>query len=266
MKVAFETISPALAMGMLKSNTRNRRMRRSLVLQYAKDMQAGRWLQTHQGIAVNCDGTILDGQHRLAAIVESGVTVTMLVARNVPAASQVAMDDHARRNCADALTLDRGVQISAAVVAIAKGACELSSGMATCLTRHETAQVIDDLKPALGFIAEFLEPRQRGVTSSAVWSAIAVAWFYVDDLDRLREFCMVLSGREMPASDSDRAAVVLREWLLRIGAKGGGGWRMEAFKKTQRAVVAFCDRQDIGKLYGTAVHYPWPLVDPARRF
>jgi hypothetical protein len=264
MKVAFETITPATALEMLKGNTHNRRLRQTLVSQYAKDMASGRWLQTHQGIAINCDGTILDGQHRLAAIAESGVSQTMLVARGVPASAQVAMDDHARRNCADALTLDRGVEISAAVVAIAKGACELSSGMKKCLTRHETAATIDELKPALDFIKEYLEPRQRGVTSSAVWSAVAVSWFYVAELERLREFCLVLTGREMPGSDSDRAAVILREWLLRTGALGGGKWRMEAFKKTQRAVVAFAERQDISKLYGTAVHYPWPLVDPIR--
>jgi hypothetical protein len=263
MNFRMETITPSLAAEMLNGNTRNRRLRRSLVLQYAKDMSAGRWLETHQGIAINCDGTILDGQHRLAAIVESGVTQRMLVARGVPASSQVAMDDHARRSCADALTLDKGEEVSPSVVAIAKAVNELSAGT-KLLTRGETSEAIDSLSPSLEFVDEFLLPKQRGVTSAAVWSAVCLAWFYVADLQRLQEFCIVLSGREMPASDSDKAAVVLREWLLRSGAKGGGAWRREAFKKTQRAIVAFMERHDIGKLYGTTTHYPWPLVDQVR--
>lgn len=266
MNVAFETITPEKAAELLKANTRNRKLRQSLVDLYASDMKAGLWLQTHQGIAINCDGTILDGQHRLAAIVASGVTITMLVARGVPASSQVAMDDHAKRSCADALTLDRGEPVSTAIVAIAKACCELSSsgfGKGR-LTRRGAAEAIDALRPALDFVKGFLEPRQRGVTSSAVWAAIALSWFYVRDLERLKEFCEVLTGREMPASDGDRAAVILREWLLRSGASGAGSWRFEAYKKTQRAVVAFVERKKLEKLYGTEVHYPWPLVDPIR--
>lgn len=266
MKMTVETITPEMAAEFLKLNTRNRKLRPSLVAQYASDMRAGRWLLTHQGIAINCDGTVLDGQHRLAAIIESGVAIRMVIARGVLATSQVAMDDHAKRSCADAITLDRGENVSTAFVAIVKGACELSrgGGAGVRLTRRAVSETLDVMRPALEFVNEFLEPKQRGVTSSAVWSAVALAWFYVEDVDRLKEFCVVLTGRDMPASDHDRAAVVLREWLLRSGAKAGSAWRIEAHKKTQRAVVAFVERKNIEKLYGTNLYFTWPLTDAVR--
>ncbi len=45
-------------------------------------MREGHWDTTHQGIAIASDGTLVDGQHRLLAIVESGVTVRMNVTFN----------------------------------------------------------------------------------------------------------------------------------------------------------------------------------------
>jgi hypothetical protein len=42
-------------------------------------MKAGRWLETHQGIAFDTDGRLIDGRHRLMAVAASGVTVRMWV-------------------------------------------------------------------------------------------------------------------------------------------------------------------------------------------
>ena len=65
-------------------------------------------------------------------------------------------------------------------------------------------------------------------------------------------------------SDEDKAGVTLREWLLRTGINKYAS-RVEAFRKTQRAIVAFNERKPIGKLYGVDTYFPWPLVDPVRR-
>src|SRR5581483_1944 len=72
-------ISPGLAGKYLAKNKAIRSLSPSLVKMYAAEMMAGRWTLTHQGIALNCDGSLRDGQHRLSAIIQSGVTVPMLV-------------------------------------------------------------------------------------------------------------------------------------------------------------------------------------------
>lgn len=262
MKVTVEVITPQLAAEMLNGNTRNRKLRQSVVDRYAAEMKAGRWLETHQGIAINCDGTLLDGQHRLAAIAQSGISQKMVVTRGVPSASQIAMDDHAKRSPSDSISLDRGVAVTAMTVAIARGVGRSSTGGNTAISTQQVAAIIDAISEPLAFIAPFLVTKQRGVTSSSVWSAIVLAWFYVKDLDRLAQFGRILSGHEMPESEGDKAAVMLREWLLRTGAPVSA--KLDVFKKTQRAIVAFMDGKGIGKLYGTDVYYPWPLVEPVR--
>ena len=264
MDLSIETITPKQAEKYLQHNTSNRNLRKSLVSQYARDMENGKWRLTHQGIAFNCDGTLLDGQHRLKAIIESGVTVQMLVARGVDSKHQLVMDDHAKRSADDALTLARGERVTATEVAIVRAAIELQEkAFSTHRTKAELNELIDQFRGALDFTKPFMTNRQRGVTAASVWGAITLAFYYVDDLERLATFCQILCGVDMATEDGDRAAQILREWLLRTGLKYAAQ-RKEGFCKTQRAIVAFMKHQKIDKLYGTTVHYPWPLVEPLR--
>jgi hypothetical protein len=48
------------------------------------DMKGGNWSLTGQGISFDVDGNLLDGQHRLAAVVRSGVTISMIVLWDLP--------------------------------------------------------------------------------------------------------------------------------------------------------------------------------------
>lgn len=264
MEFGIETITPKQAEKYLQFNTSNRPLRKSLVSMYAKDMIKGNWRTTHQGIAFNCDGTLLDGQHRLSAIIESGVAVQMLVTRGVQSDSQLVMDDHAKRSANDAVSLLRGEQITAKVVAVIRGCIELSTGdrARARLSKTELNGVYDRFKDAVAFAMKVGEP-QRGVSSAPVASAIALAWFYVKDLQRLSQFVEIVYGRELPEGEGDKAATTLRDWLLSSGCRYASQ-RTEAFQKTQRAIVAFMKHQPIQKIYGTTTHYPWPLVEPVR--
>jgi hypothetical protein len=57
----------------------NRKPSRAKVDQLAVTMKAGDWLETHQGIAFDTEGKLIDGRHRLMAVAASGVTVKMWV-------------------------------------------------------------------------------------------------------------------------------------------------------------------------------------------
>lgn len=98
-------ITPAMAKEMLTLNTHNRGLREKAVNGLAADMAAGEWTEDGQSIKFGKDGALLDGQHRLAAIIKADVMVRMLVVRNVPNAAQENMDTQARRSFADVLKL-----------------------------------------------------------------------------------------------------------------------------------------------------------------
>lgn len=74
-----EIITPKKAITMLKRNTRNRKLSVRTVNYYAEQMKRGDWILTSQGITVSEEGNILDGQHRLSAVVKAGVDVQFFV-------------------------------------------------------------------------------------------------------------------------------------------------------------------------------------------
>lgn len=85
MKTTIETITPQFAADVLESkNPHNRTVSEGTVQSYAQDMRNKRWTLTHQGIAFDVNGNLLDGQHRLWAVVFSECEVEMMVTRGLP--------------------------------------------------------------------------------------------------------------------------------------------------------------------------------------
>jgi len=109
-------ITPDIARKWLVQNTHNRNLRQRVVNGYATDMLAGNWVEDGQSIKFSSGGTLLDGQHRLTAITQSGITVRMLVVSNLPETTQDTMDTGAKRALGDALKL-RGEAHSVALAA-----------------------------------------------------------------------------------------------------------------------------------------------------
>ncbi|WP_234442739.1 hypothetical protein [Streptomyces sp. FxanaA7] len=98
-------VSPQLATQWLTRNTSNRPLSKSTVQQLAGQIQRGEWQLTHQGIAFDEDDVLIDGQHRLAAIVKAGVTVPLTVTHGVPRTAFTVMDTGRKRTGRDALAL-----------------------------------------------------------------------------------------------------------------------------------------------------------------
>lgn len=72
-------VAPAMAKSWLEHRNleRNRRYSSAIEAKYASEMRAGLWKTSHQGIAFDWDGFLLDGQHRLGAIVRYGHPVKL---------------------------------------------------------------------------------------------------------------------------------------------------------------------------------------------
>lgn len=98
----IKLITPEWAGEQLKAfNTGNRRMRRWWSEALAQSIKRGEWILTHQGIAFTEDGRLLDGQHRLFAVVLSGVPVEMFVFSNVPNNAFSVIDIGQKRSISD---------------------------------------------------------------------------------------------------------------------------------------------------------------------
>src|SRR5258708_6776935 len=77
-------LTPELAEKFLENNhPKNRKIRSAHVARLAKQMTEGKFRTTHQGIATDKDGFLIDGQHRCHAVVKSGVTIAIYLTEQV---------------------------------------------------------------------------------------------------------------------------------------------------------------------------------------
>jgi hypothetical protein len=110
-------VTPQFAEALLNNNRLNRPLRPGRVERYARDMAAGNWQMNGETIKVTRDGDLLDGQHRLFAVIESGATVSMLFVEGLSADVMPTIDTGAPRSFSDVLSI--GKRTNTTVVAAA---------------------------------------------------------------------------------------------------------------------------------------------------
>ncbi len=69
------TLTPQKAKELLKLNTKNRPMSLSTVKRYVREIAIGNWVYNGESIKISKSNVIIDGQHRLAAVVEANLTI-----------------------------------------------------------------------------------------------------------------------------------------------------------------------------------------------
>lgn len=111
MHTTVEKITPERAGELIANNAHtNRPLDRSHVRRLADIIERGEWLLTHQGIAVTGNtagnaGDVIDGQHRLAAIVLADLPVEVTVTYGADPTTFTALDANKVRGGADTLAL-----------------------------------------------------------------------------------------------------------------------------------------------------------------
>lgn len=117
--VDIEDITPAQAKALLeKVPEGQRKLREHVVRKLAEAMLENDFKLSPDAIAIDTNGFVWNGQHRLAAVVRSGKTQPFMVMRGVDAELFTIMDQGLKRSFADVLRA-RGVEKSQSNVAAA---------------------------------------------------------------------------------------------------------------------------------------------------
>src|SRR4051812_13609663 len=94
----FIEVDPGLAEEWLDHNDNNRSIRDRKVAAFKRDLLAGNWRNIGDPIRFDTNGKLVDGQHRLMALIHANqeaaeqITMPLLVIRNVLPQDQVVMD------------------------------------------------------------------------------------------------------------------------------------------------------------------------------
>lgn len=158
----IETTTPRIAQNILDSgNYKNRRLRPSVVERYSRMMLAGDWHLSPEAIVISNTGRLLNGQHRLSAVVKSGVTVQFLIIRGPNDDVFAVMDRGAIRSIADALNADK------AATEVARLFIRASTGASGALTTDfEVAEVLKKIAPVHADLMAFCNTRAVTFTSA----------------------------------------------------------------------------------------------------
>lgn len=252
-------VTPELAQSYLQRNLEsNRQVNHNRVVQYAKDMKSGAWSTTHQGIAFDTRGRLIDGQHRLLAIVEAGVPVKLSVTKNAPADAFNHVDLGFGRTNSYVLRTSGEPLSDSMSVAVAR-AIEFGVGTASAKRQSvfELGAIIDKHRNAILFVLGDRQgiPRKLGV--APVLAAMARAYYKEADRVRLNEFKAVLYSGLVTNPATDCSAIALRDYLKEVSGTSSS-LRNEVFLKTQRAIKAFMSKEKLTKIY-TPNQEPYPL-------
>jgi hypothetical protein len=226
--VEVRNVSPQQAKNWMRSSNptgNNRDVDPTQVVRLLNDMRADRWILTPDPIAFDSDGMLINGQHRLLAIIYYGKPVKMLVGFNFDRLAMEFTDTPMRRTYADRFAISKefsdvgNPNLSLAVAA------RMILGL-----RHTSRTLSDgqrlnffiDHKDAIQFAQHCLPGNRggfkgRGIRIAAVVAVMARAYvYYGDDIkSRLLEFGEILfSGKTEKRKNF--AAISLRDYLLRV--------------------------------------------------
>lgn len=122
------TVTPELAKRWLKTNVHNRKVSKQNLDFLVNQMKDGKWKFNGDTIVFDEDGNLLDGQHRLEAVVVSGRDVESNVTFGIERDTFHTIDTGKVRNSADVLST-QGYKNALVVAAAAKLVMSLESGV-----------------------------------------------------------------------------------------------------------------------------------------
>jgi hypothetical protein len=252
MQTRLMTITPKLAAEFLEKNYNNRPINRAAVEEHVKNLRAGKFFATHQGIAFDEEDRLRDGQTRLMAIVESGVPARMLVTTGLTEEAVLAIDDGRRRTQGQALSMHAGEYVRPFITAIARemfaGNVHLSQGgRRRKPSRQELLAFYDKYAEEINYAASCFKNHDSGLALGFVAAVVARA-AVAHKGRRLDHFAKVLA--EGFGKEGDEIVIRLRNHILqqRRGQRRDGGQRDQLYAKIERVLFAYLNREELNSV------------------
>lgn len=228
-------ITPAIAEQMLQHNTNNyRKAQLTKVHLYARKMALGYWQENGEAIQFDKQGNLLNGQHRLMAIIESQTTQRMLVVYDVEAD---VFDSGKNRTLYEYAKIEGSIGGAISIIlAQFSGAKQSVTGneeKAEYYNRHKF-----DLDKAYCY-------SRRGSDHGILKKAGCIAAIYcalrLDAMseDNIETFCRITNSGFPEDGVRSEAPLALKKTLEKYRSTGGGRPIHFYFDVTWQALIAF---------------------------
>ena len=260
MKAQEMLITPEKAEMLLKKNLKNRRISWKHVKRLSSVMESGKWENLNgDSIKISASGVLLDGQHRLLAVVTSGVSIAVLVVTEIQSERAFETLDRGKPRSINDTLINDGVKNTVKVGAAArrllaweltkdKRKFTLNSDIYKNLIQDDVVQYArehdEEIQPILSEIKSSLVFSRCGAGSSLLASLIIC--------NRVDDVCTMLfiDSLRTGAGLTEHSPIHhLREKLIfaRHKSRGNRGkfWETEVMALTIKAWNKYRDSKDI---------------------
>lgn len=249
-------VTVSMAKNWLSTMIENQRKPSSATVnKYADEMKNGKW-EISSALSFDNEGRLIDGQHRLLAVIKSEVPTLFLIIGNLPSSS--------------ALKFDLGKNRTTQNIAYLKGLDWIGLKHISTYTSMFIPPTTAAKPPLLSIdnkldgivkhkdAIEFALSRVHGTWQNACFVSVVSRAYYSQNHQRLEEFLEVLTTGICKV-DGDSAATALREFWLRKskGFDSGAGTRLTLIRLTTSALKRFIRREKTKTIRETLVnHFP----------
>lgn len=249
--VEIATASKPLIRELRSLDTHNRARKPTHVEYLRREIRAGRFSLTNQGIGVTVGGWICDGGHRLEAIeLEGCPPVQFILARNLPDTAQKYVDQHSRRSMADTLTLFFDTTISCQVIAALNMCVKMTAGFKGH-AKPGPDRLIQEFEVKQAAMQRIIGLEKSRTLPAPVTAALIDVLHMTADPLVINFAQQVIRGEMLQTGDP---ALTLRNWLNNsTGGTGGDFVQRERYLKTRAATMAFLEGRRMTKLYATPI-------------
>lgn len=272
-KTEIRTVTPEWARQMLEEldaqvaagKFRQRGVSDRRVAKYAADMKAGNWALNGESIIIDENGHLLNGQHRLHAVVKSGVSVKMLVVYNVPEMISDKLktidtvDTGYARSVACQLRIDGhmyGIVLGAAAkltALLAHGGGQrimlnISNPQTILIAKLLEGNVVNTVKP--------LDARAKHLVRSYIVTPLALLRCFDTDTADLFTTDLI----EMANLKKGDPVLAFHRYLNRpYRPKGSNNYQMDSVFAMSSALYLYANGKKIDNIRGSQEHLDWLL-------
>lgn len=217
-------VDTATAERWLQNNFRNRPIKEDVVVAYARDMVNGVWVPTHQGVAFNDKDELIDGQHRLKAIILARKTIRMMVTFGLPSVieghtmtTMDAVDRGRTRSVADQLKIQHGIKEGRIIAAISMSIGGICYEQRTRrLSVGQTLDIYHEFQQSIDWVIQ-KRSKEHGIKAAGVLTGFAFA-LQTEGLEGeiAKMYLALVSGKELK---KDLPIALLRKFLVSDEAK-----------------------------------------------
>lgn len=231
---------------------RQRSLREDSVNQYYNEMLNRNWKSTHQGIAIReSDCAVLDGRHRLTALVKAGVSLWMWVAFYDDDAAMKVFDTGKLRTIAEILKIIGEDGATDKKTAVAKALVELAfQKQRFKLTADTAAPIINLMRRDYDSVISLCKSKDQ--TSYTIAPIIVYHSFAPE---KAFDFAQVFFSKNWSPGHPARALSI---WLDNHAKyKGGGSFRLLTMMTVASALMHHAKAGKIDKIYGGKECMEW---------